>query len=114
MWCCFAISQRTSASNNPCTRSNGTVGAAIAVRSSIEEMARLYAAELVRFRPDGDIRLGGHCIGGLIAIEVAGILRAMNRVVVDPLIITDAPNLAASTHRDAGTSGHRSSARSIN
>ena len=68
-------------------------------QKSIEDMARLYATELVRFRPEGAIRLGGHCIGGLIAIEVAGILRSMGRVVVDPLIITDAPNLAASTHR---------------
>lgn len=68
-------------------------------RQSIEEMASLYAAELMRFQPEGAIRLGGHCIGGLIAIEVAGILRANNRRVIEPLIITDAPNLGASTHR---------------
>ncbi len=66
---------------------------------TIEDMASLYAAELMRFRPDGAIRLGGHCIGGLIAIEVARVLRAKGREVIDPLVITDSPNLAASTHR---------------
>ncbi len=68
-------------------------------RKSIEEMAELYATELTRFLPEGEFRLGGHCIGGLIAIEVAKVLRARNRDVVGPLFITDAPNLAASTHR---------------
>ena len=68
-------------------------------RRTIEEMARLYADELVRFQPDGPIRLGGHCIGGLIVIEMAHRLRGAGRVVIDPLIITDSPNLAASTHR---------------
>ena len=66
---------------------------------TIEAMAALYASELTRFLPQGDIRLGGHCIGGLIAIELAQVLRGMGRTVVDPLIITDAPNLNASTHR---------------
>ncbi len=35
----------------------------------------------------------------MIAIELAQVLRGMGRTVIDPLIITDAPNLNASTHR---------------
>jgi hypothetical protein len=68
-------------------------------RTNIPDMARLYAAELTAFRPEGPIRLGGHCIGGLIAIEMARSLRAAGREIVGPLIITDTPNLASSTHR---------------
>jgi thioesterase domain-containing protein/acyl carrier protein len=79
-------------------------------RRTIEEMAALYVEELSRFRPDGAIRLGGHCIGGLIAIEMAGLLRAQGRIVIDPLIITDSPNLAASTHKaevpEPGSAAH--------
>jgi pimeloyl-ACP methyl ester carboxylesterase len=68
-------------------------------RTTIPAMARLYADELTALYPKGAIRLGGHCIGGLIAIEMARNLRKTGREIVDPLIITDTPNLAASTHR---------------
>src|SRR5690606_15952933 len=33
-------------------------------RTSIEEMADLYVAELLQFQPQGPYRLGGHCVGG--------------------------------------------------
>jgi hypothetical protein len=62
-------------------------------------MAKLYTSELRTLFPRGPYRLGGHCIGGLIAIEMARLLRAQGERVEGALVITDAPNLAASTHR---------------
>ena len=38
---------------------------------TVAEMADAYVGELRRYAPDGPYRLGGHCIGGLIAIEMA-------------------------------------------
>jgi amino acid adenylation domain-containing protein len=68
---------------------------------TIPEMAAAYAAELRRAAPEGPYRIGGHCIGGLIAIELAHLLVADGGEIDGPLIISDAPNLAArSYHRD--------------
>jgi len=68
-------------------------------RTTIDAMAELYVSELRTAFPRGPYRLGGHCIGGLIAIQMARMLRDRGEQVEGPLIITDAPNLAASTHR---------------
>ena len=45
--------------------------------------------------------MGGFCIGGLIALELAAELRAAGVEVLDPLIICDSPNLAARSYRVA-------------
>ena len=68
---------------------------------TIPEMAAAYKEELLRAEPQGPYRIGGHCIGGLIAIELARLLVADGAEIDGPLIISDAPNLAArSYHRD--------------
>ncbi|MEQ8857290.1 MAG: amino acid adenylation domain-containing protein [Pseudomonadales bacterium] len=75
-------------------------------QTSIEHMADLYVAELCRFRSSGPYRLGGHCIGGLIAMEMARRLRDLGHEVIDPLIVTDTPNLAAASyHPDMPSAG---------
>lgn len=66
---------------------------------TISEMAEAYVEELRRREPAGPYRLGGHCIGGLIAIEVGRLLVESGAEVVGPLLVSDAPNLAATTYR---------------
>ncbi|MCK4563775.1 MAG: AMP-binding protein, partial [Verrucomicrobia bacterium] len=66
---------------------------------SIPEMARAYKKELLRFRPSGPYRIGGNCIGGLIAIELANLLRRDGMQVEEPLIVWDAPNHRSQRHR---------------
>jgi amino acid adenylation domain-containing protein len=69
--------------------------------SGIREMARAYKEELVRFHPAGAVRIGGYCIGGLIAIELALLLEREGRRVVPPLFVWDSPNME-SVHRRKG------------
>lgn len=47
----------------------------------IEEMAAIYAAEIRRVQPKGPYHLGGYCLGGTIAYEVAQQLRAQGEEV---------------------------------
>ena len=69
--------------------------------SDIRRMARDYCAELTRFYPEGPIRLGGYCIGGLIAIELVRELEAAGRTIDYPLVVWDSPNIASiHYHRD--------------
>jgi amino acid adenylation domain-containing protein len=42
--------------------------------ATVEEMAREFARELRAVQPNGPYRLGGHCIGGIAALEVAQVL----------------------------------------
>ncbi len=39
--------------------------------TSVEEMAKAFIVELKQFQPEGPYFLGGFCLGGLIALEVA-------------------------------------------
>src|SRR5208282_5878917 len=45
-------------------------------RASIEEMVSHYVRELVGLQPSGPYRLGGYCLGGAIALEMAQQLQA--------------------------------------
>ena len=66
----------------------------------VDAMADAYLRELREVRPHGPYRLGGHCIGGLVAIELAERLRSEGEEIDAPLIISDTPNLSAhSYHR---------------
>ncbi len=65
---------------------------------TIPEMAAAYKAELVRVAPEGPYRIGGHCIGGLIAIELAHLLVEDGHEIDGPLIVSDSPNLAARSY----------------
>lgn len=67
--------------------------------TSIESMARAYLNELEHFCPEGPVRIGGYCIGGMIAIELAYLLTERGRRVVEPLIIWDSPNLHSRHYR---------------
>ena len=44
--------------------------------TTVEEMAALYVAEIRRVQPHGPYFLGGYCLGGTVAYEVAQQLRA--------------------------------------
>jgi len=46
------------------------------LRATIEEMASDYINELVALQPSGPYRLGGYCLGGAIALEMAHQLQA--------------------------------------
>jgi amino acid adenylation domain-containing protein len=65
----------------------------------ISEIAQLYKTELLEAWPSGPYRLGGHCIGGVIALEVAKLLRAGGHEVLDPVLVSDAPNLHSKLYR---------------
>ena len=47
--------------------------------NTIEEIAAKYVSELLLVNPDGPYALSGHCIGGVIALEMARTLQAMNK-----------------------------------
>ena len=66
---------------------------------TIPEMAAAYKEELLRFHPADTYRLGGHCIGGLIAIELAHQLRMDGLGINGPIIVSDCPNLESATYR---------------
>ena len=68
---------------------------------TVADMAAAYEREILDLAPVGPYRLGGHCIGGLIAIELAQRLVAGGAVIDGPLLVSDAPNLSATSfHRE--------------
>jgi aspartate racemase len=61
--------------------------------TSIEEMASHYVRELVALQPSGPYRLGGYCLGGTIAFEMAQQLQAQGeRVSLVAMLDTYNPN----------------------
>lgn len=67
--------------------------------ATIKAMARAYFDELLRFLPEGPLRMGGYCIGGLIGIELMRLLNEAGRKVVAPLVVWDSPNLESAHYR---------------
>jgi oxalate---CoA ligase len=60
------------------------------IPQSLEEMATQRLPEILDFRPSGPYRLGGHCVGGMVALETARLLVASRRDVqivtmIDPV-----------------------------
>src|SRR6202012_179982 len=49
--------------------------------NTIESIAEIYVNEIVTSNPEGPYALSGHCIGGIIAFEMAKQLEAMNKKV---------------------------------
>jgi thioesterase domain-containing protein len=67
----------------------GTIGIDDELRPwTVEEMARIHAAELRKVQPHGPYRLGGFCLGGIIAFEMAVQLQAAGEH-VERLVIVD-------------------------
>lgn len=60
------------------------------VLSSVEKMAAELLETLLKFRPHGVYCLAGFCSGGLIAFEIARLLKSLHRTVA-ALILIDAP-----------------------
>jgi thioesterase domain-containing protein len=56
--------------------------------SSIEALAVIYADALTEFQPSGPLVLGGYCVGAVVALEMAKILRARGRT-LGPLVVID-------------------------
>jgi len=67
--------------------------------ADVRKLARVYCEELLHFHPKGPVRLGGFCVGGLIAIELVRELEEAGREVLYPLMIWDAPNLESVHYR---------------
>ena len=58
---------------------------------SIESIAEYYADSVSSFQPEGTIHLGGYCVGAIVALEMAKILRAKGREVGPLFVIDGAP-----------------------
>ncbi|WP_168433425.1 non-ribosomal peptide synthetase [Pontiella sulfatireligans] len=67
--------------------------------TTIAEMAEVYRRELLAFNPQESYHMGGHCIGGLIAIEMAHRLREKGIGIEGPIIVSDCPNLNSVKYR---------------
>lgn len=67
--------------------------------TTIEAMAQAYRDELLKHFPDTPVRIGGYCIGGYIAIELARLLREAGVEVLGPLVVFDSPNLRSKAYR---------------
>jgi pimeloyl-ACP methyl ester carboxylesterase len=57
----------------------------------LEDIARAYVEELVEVRPGGPVLLGGHCLGGTIAFEMARQLARLGRQVALVALLDPAP-----------------------
>jgi amino acid adenylation domain-containing protein len=69
-----------------------TLGGGRAYHRRIEDMARDYIDEIRMVQPEGPYFLGGHCFGGIVAIEMARQLRARGaEVALVALIFSHAP-----------------------
>jgi len=58
------------------------------IYSSVEERAAAYLLEILAFQPQGPYQLGGYCMGGVIALEMARQLRVQGQQ-VDLLLLID-------------------------
>jgi thioesterase domain-containing protein len=63
-------------------------GFADATNKSIRSLASLYADEIIQIQPTGPYRLGGYCLGGLIALEIARSLSEKG-CTIDKLILVE-------------------------
>lgn len=59
---------------------------------SLEDVAALYVPHLRSRQPTGRFRIGGYCVGGLLAWEIAHQLRAAGRE-VEFVVLVDSPSL---------------------
>jgi amino acid adenylation domain-containing protein len=65
---------------------------------TLKDLAAEYVQELMLFQPNGKYRLGGHCIGAVIAMEMARQLNELGYSIDGPIIAIDSPNLSSTTY----------------
>lgn len=65
---------------------------------SIKSMASAYKSELLRFKPQGAYKIGGHGIGGVIALELAKQLKESGNSIDGPLYLFDTPNVKSNQY----------------
>jgi thioesterase domain-containing protein len=70
--------------------------------SDLEAMAAHYVEEVTQHQPEGPYRLGGYCIGGGVAFEMARQLEAGGRR-VDAVVLIDSVPQAHAVSEQAGT-----------
>ena len=70
--------------------------------TTIDDMASDYLNQIRSVRPRGPYLLGGHCVGGLVAYEIAQRLTTEGEE-VSLLFMLDTPNLHSSTYIKADT-----------
>lgn len=58
----------------------------------LEDIARLYVPHVLAAQPGGPMRLGGYCVGGVVALEVARQLEAAGRD-IEFVVLIDTPSL---------------------
>ena len=58
--------------------------------NSYKEMAKDYVAEIRRLQPSGPYYVGGHCLGGIVALEIVTQLEVLNEK-VSILVLLDTP-----------------------
>ncbi len=68
---------------------HGTAG--LPLLPTIESMARDYASLIRAVQPCGPYRLGGYCAGGLVAYELARVLRSQGEVVERLVLLNSSP-----------------------
>jgi thioesterase domain-containing protein len=75
-----------------CVNANSIDSRATTKTGSVKAMALNYVEEILRVQPSGPLVIGGMCVGGLAAIEVARELQARGRE-VGPVILADPPTV---------------------
>jgi amino acid adenylation domain-containing protein len=65
----------------PCYGFDATAFGNVPVTPTIADLAGEYVRELEAVWPDGPVLLSGYCLGGLVALEMAALLRAKGREV---------------------------------
>jgi acyl-CoA synthetase (AMP-forming)/AMP-acid ligase II/thioesterase domain-containing protein/acyl carrier protein len=61
---------------------------------SLEDIVPLYISCLLAAQPAGPFRIGGYCLGGIVALEIARQLKAAGRS-VEFIVVVDSPSLNA-------------------
>jgi pimeloyl-ACP methyl ester carboxylesterase len=61
-------------------------------------MAQTYKKEMLHRFPAGPYRLGGYCIGGLVALEMANLLKEEGHELQGPVFIWDSSNVASESY----------------
>jgi acyl-CoA synthetase (AMP-forming)/AMP-acid ligase II/acyl carrier protein len=59
---------------------------------TLEDVARIYVPHVLAAQPAGPIRLGGYCVGGVVALEIARQLKAAGRE-IEFVVTVDSPSL---------------------